>query len=144
MEPSRTYPIHDLHIQALQSTRSGSTVRLALLSRDDHLLRRFGAADSVQLEPGAPATMVVREVADEVWILVEGHVEFAWHDRREDSPTFDSWHRLEATAPIRVLVPFGVGFAVRAIDQPALLIRLMSHAHDPAHADEAFDVAFEQ
>ncbi len=144
METSRPYPIHDLHVQTLQSTPGDKHLRLTLLTREDHLLRRFGAAEAVHLEPEAPVAMVVREVADELWTLVEGRVEFIWHDLREDSPTFDRWHRLESAAPIRVLVPFGVAFATRAVDQPALLIRLMSHALDPAHADTVIEGSFEE
>jgi dTDP-4-dehydrorhamnose 3,5-epimerase-like enzyme len=69
-------------------------------------------------------------VADEVWVLLEGEVEFVWHDLRQDYPSCGVWHRITRAEPTLVLAPFGVAFGVRALGGPALLLRLTTHADD--------------
>ncbi len=56
-----------------------------VLSDQDHLLRRFGQVQVIRKSPGRSETLCLREVADEVWALIEGQVEFTWYDLRQDS-----------------------------------------------------------
>ena len=135
--PDPEFPIHDLFAKPLVERASPSDTRLPLLTYRDHLLRRFGLAELVRLEPEAQTETRSRQVADEVWALADGQVEFSWHDLREGSPTQGAQFVLRCDRPTLVLVPFGVAFSVRALKHPAELIRLATH-EDPV--DEVIDV----
>lgn len=124
-------PIHDLHIQPIDPAPVEGGELLPLLRYSDHLLRRFGAAELVRLPAGGERQQAPRPVADEVWALVRGTVQFEWEDRREGSPTSGARFELKCDRPTQVLVPFGVAFAVRALDGPAELVRLATHENDP-------------
>jgi hypothetical protein len=124
------FPIHDLFVKRLSPQSSAVGRRLPVLRYTDHLLRRFGMAEAIELNAGQSMGPQLRTVADEAWALVEGQVEFEWEDRREGSPTRGRVHRLRCNEPTLVLAPFGVAFACRAVDGPARLIRLASHAPD--------------
>jgi len=87
-------------------------------------------AEAIELNAGQSLGPQLRAVADEAWALVEGQVEFAWEDRRQGSPTQGRTHLLRCAEPTLVLAPFGVAFACRAVDGPARLLRLASHAPD--------------
>ena len=121
-------PIHDLYIRELTVEETDGFAKFHVLSDEDHLLRRFGQVQVIQKSPGRSETLYLREVADEVWALIEGNVEFAWHDLRQGSPTQGRWHHLHAETPTLILAPFGVAFGCRALQDPALLIRLSTHA----------------
>jgi len=118
--------IHDLYIRGLerQGTHSGSTI--SILRYSDHLLRRFGLAEFHLLADGQERLSAARAIADEVWALVRGEVEFDWEDRRENSPTFGRTYQLLARQPMVVLVPFGVAFRIRSLNGEAELVRLAS------------------
>ncbi len=64
--------------------------------------------------------------SDEVWALVEGRAMCLWQDLRPDSPTRDRVHTQDVGEPTAMLAPFGVAFGVKALDGPALLLRLMT------------------
>ncbi|MFQ5922704.1 MAG: hypothetical protein ACE5M4_07650 [Anaerolineales bacterium] len=125
-----SYPIHDLYIRPLQMEQGPDGARLEVLRYSDHLLRRFGLAEVVFLETGQVRPATLREVADEVWALVEGSVQFSWRDQRPSSPTRGATHELDCDQPTLVLAPFGVEFEVRAVDGPAHLLRLATHESD--------------
>jgi hypothetical protein len=130
--PSSETPIHDALLTTLSSGPAG---RQAILSFEDHLLRRFGSAEVIRL--GTPETFrVLRAEADEVWTLLEGAADFQLEDRRPISPTFGVRQVVRMKTPTRLLLPFGVRLLVRA-DPRALLLRLMSHSErmDPPMAD---------
>ncbi len=121
-------PIHDLVVLRLTFEERPSGRHLPLLRWSDHLLRRFALAEAVRIAPGdGEPPLRLRAVADEVWALVEGQVEFVWQDKRPASPTHGARHRLVCREPTAVLAPFGVAFGVRALEAPALLLRLASH-----------------
>ena len=122
--------IHDLFIKPLSREEFASGWRLPLLRYSDHLLRRFGLAEAIQLAAGASLGPIVRRRADEAWALLEGQVEFDWEDQREGSPTRGRRHSLRCDRPTLVLAPFGVAFSCRALDGPAMLVRLATHAED--------------
>lgn len=96
----------------------------------DHLLRRFGLAEVVELQPDAAWGPQLRQIADEAWALIEGSAEFRWEDQREGSPTKGNRHQLRCTEPTLVLAPFGVAFSCQALREPVLLLRLATHAPD--------------
>ncbi len=125
-----SYPIHDLYIRPLDMMQDPEGSRLEVLRRSDHLLRRFGLAEVVFVETGQVRPATLREVADEVWALVEGNVQFSWRDQRSSSPTRGATYELNCNRPTLVLAPFGVEFEVRAIDGPAQLLRLSTHESD--------------
>lgn len=134
-----TRPIHDLHIAPLMVERLPHARRMVGLRDDDHLLRRFGQAEIISLRPGEVLELKVREVADEVWALFEGRVEFVWEDLRQGSPTLGCGHRMTTGQPTRVLVPFGVRFTVLALDGPATLLRIATHADSARSGDHTLD-----
>jgi hypothetical protein len=127
---ANSLPIHDLFIRKLDTIEEDGEIRLPVLSYNDHLLRRFGYAETVQLEPGPRDTMKIREVADEVWALIYGKVRFIWHDLRSTSPTREQKYDTVCEEPTQVLVPFGVAFGIEALEEPALLLRLASHMEE--------------
>lgn len=126
------FPIHDLYIKTILPVEESGVIRWPTLRYSDHLLRRFGFAEVVRARSELPLTLHVRVVADEVWALIEGQVEFHWHDLRKNSPTYDNQHRLICTRPTSMLVPFGVAFGYRVLDGQATLLRLATHV-DGAH-----------
>ncbi len=125
-----SYPIHDLFIRSLHIERDSNGATLNVLRYSDHLLRRFGFAEVVFLESDQVRPAELRDVADEVWALVEGSAQFRWLDRRSSSPTRDATHQLDCDQPTLVLVPFGVEFTVEAVGRPAQLLRLSTHEID--------------
>lgn len=127
--------IHDVYIRELSASDEAGIRRMTILADHDHLLRRFGLAETIWLAAGQTTGLTVREVADEVWALLEGSVEFVWHDLRSGSPTRDSWLRLTCTQPTLVLAPFGVAFGARGLVDRTSLLRLATHADaDPRDA----------
>jgi len=130
-------PIHDLYIRKLEAVEEKAGTRLPILRYDDHLLRRFAYAETLHLLPVCPDSMRVREIADEIWALINGKVRFAWHDLRSTSPTKDQKFHTICDVPTLVLVPFGVAFGVEALDKPALLLRLASHMEGEHSGDQS-------
>ncbi len=128
-------PIHDLYTRELTAEEIDGSIKFHVLNYEDHLLRRFGQVQVIRKSPGRSETLCMREVADEVWALIEGQVEFAWHDLRQDSPSQGHWHHLRAETPTLVLAPFGVAFGCRALGDPAFLIRLSTHAEGEHSGD---------
>lgn len=127
--------IHDVYIRELSATDDDGIRRMAILADHDHLLRRFGLSETIWLASGQTTGLRVRAVADELWALLDGSVEFAWHDLRSGSPTQGSWLRLTCTQPTLVLAPFGVAFGARGLGERSSLLRLATHAD--ADADDA-------
>jgi hypothetical protein len=133
---SEALPIHDLFIRQIPIKQEGATTRWTALQDGDHLLRRFGLAEVVRAESNHQPSLQVRSVADEVWALLEGQVEFFWHDLRQDSPTHGEEHHTTCENPTLVLAPFGVAFGFRALAGSALLLRLASHAEGAHDGDQ--------
>jgi len=123
--------ISDLLIKSLpEQELQGGTLR-TLLQFDDYLLRRFGRLDLIDLGPEGKLEPVLRQAADEIWIIIRGELEGFWKDQRPNSPTFRvrESHRLQSSS--LALLPFGVAFACRAGTAGCTLLRVMTHAIDP-------------
>jgi len=125
-----TLPIHDLFVRTLHIEQDSNGAKLEVLRYSDHLLRRFGFTEVIFLKRDQARPAALRQIADEVWALVEGSVQFSWRDLRSSSPTHEATYRLDCDEPTLVLVPFGVEFVVRALDGPSQLLRLSSHEID--------------
>ena len=119
--------IYGYFVKKISSAESSLGTTLMLLRETDHLLLRFGEMMLIRKDPGAECMMILREAADEIWFLVDGDVEFIWHDLRQDSPTFDQVHKLVCDEPTLVLAPFGVAFGCHALENPASLIRIATY-----------------
>lgn len=121
--------IHDAAWTPLPDPAPGESS--PLLSFEDHWLRRFGRIDALRLD-GGQVVRGLRQVADEVWALVEGEVILQLHDRRSGSPSFGASQTHHLQRPARVLVPFGVEMHLEA-RRASVLVRLMTHseAEDP-------------
>lgn len=115
------YPIHDLHIQPLSVELSESLTSLPVYAFTDHLLKRVGVVELIELPGGNDMPAFAHQKADELWILIAGEVTFYWRDVRENSPTQEATHDLEASTPVQVLVPFGVRFSVTARRDSSLI-----------------------
>ncbi len=129
--------IADLWIQEIVPVHEAGGMRWIGLRESDHLLRRFGSAEVVRFDPAGKPGLRLRPVADEVWTLLEGEVEFRWLDLREGSPSRGRRFDHIARAPTQVLAPFGVGFGVRTLGDSALLLRVCTHADDDPNGGEA-------
>jgi mannose-6-phosphate isomerase-like protein (cupin superfamily) len=127
--------IHDLYTRQLDSQTSQDEQVWTVLQYDDHLLRRFGLAEVIRSEQAEFGHFRVREVADEVWAILEGKAEFLLRDFRETSPTQGLEQIIHCDRPTLCLVPFGVGFAYRSVEGVCLLARLATHA-DSEHAGD--------
>lgn len=127
--------IHDVVVQPLSPDEIAAH-RTTVLRRDDHLLRRFGAAEILRLAPGE-SLVLQRRVADEVWTLVEGVAGFILKDERPDSPTQGAIESLPLDPAQRLLIPFGVRAEVRADQGAVVVLRIMTHDldEDPATSD---------
>jgi dTDP-4-dehydrorhamnose 3,5-epimerase len=119
--------IQDLVVENLSGKLDSADASVSLLRFDDHLLRRFGQVDAFRKSPGELKALSMRTVADEIWILLEGRAACRCHDLRSDSPSKDTNIEFILDAPARVLIPFGVAFGWRAIDNPTLMLRLSTH-----------------
>jgi mannose-6-phosphate isomerase-like protein (cupin superfamily) len=127
--------IHDVYTRPLQRAMSPNQADHTVLLRDtDHLLRRFGQAELVELRAGGSFGPIWRAVADEVWVVIEGDTEFRLTDLRPQSPTKERCQSLRSQAPSLVLIPFGVEFSIHT-PTPCRLLRFATHA-DGAHAGD--------
>jgi hypothetical protein len=123
------YPIHDLLIESIQTTEAQPWGSLPVYAFDDHLLKRIGLIEIIELREGDHLLPFMHSEADELWALLEGEANFRWQDRRESSPTLGAVHNLDAPSPVRVLVPFGVEFSISA-KTDCKLLRISSQAVD--------------
>ena len=122
------YPIHDLYFRELEYHEIGDLARLPLLEYDDHLLRRFGYAEFIHAKAEMKINYDARQIADEIWALLEGSATFRFADTRADSPTHKSEFEYSSYKPLLLLVPFGVAFGFEVDDsEEALLIRFATH-----------------
>ncbi len=106
-----------------------------LLAMEDHWLRRVARVEHILLASGQ-AVLRRRQVADEVWALLEGHLRLELTDTRATSPTFGARQTFELVDPTRVLVPFGVTLRAEA-RRDTSVIRMMTHSEveDPPATD---------
>jgi mannose-6-phosphate isomerase-like protein (cupin superfamily) len=114
--------IHDVVVSQLHPEDG----RILALRRDDHLLRRFGAAEILRLNPGQTFGSL-RKTADEIWAVLEGEADVRLEDQRPDSPTIGTSDSFRAVPDTRILVPFGVRAELRPVGSSLVLLRLMTH-----------------
>jgi len=127
--------IFGLLIRHLPAPSAAGPHLTPLLEFDDHLLRRFGGMDWLELAEGERFGPILRETADEIWFLIEGQIDAYWLDTRPSSPTLQARDQLRLEDRSLALVPFGVGFGCRSGPGGARLLRLMTDAPDPSQRE---------
>jgi hypothetical protein len=136
--PSDT-PIHDLYLKRLRPQHDHDLTAWVPLRDDDHLLRRFGQVEVVQMGPDARPLCRLRSVADEIWALLQGSAELRWRDFREVSPTQNESFGLKLSEPTLALVPFGVGFGLRSLQLGTTLVRISTHEDGTHEGDRILE-----
>lgn len=107
-----------------------------ILRENDHLLRRFGQIDLIQLNADSHGLKYWRESADELWTVIRGEATFQLQDKRQESPSFERGTEvlLCDNHPQILLVPFGVECVISSrID--AQMIRVTTHQDDTLVGD---------
>lgn len=104
---------------------------LTLLGNSDHLLRRFGRLDVVDIAAGEQKGPTIRAEADRFLFPIGGEVNIQLLDLRGQSPSRGARLdlNLRADVPEGLLVPFGVALTVRAAVD-ARLVLLSTHSED--------------
>jgi len=119
------YPIYDMHVFQLQRSEGG----LPLLREKDHLLRRFGQLELMDLAAGKQTEFALRAEADRFLFVTSGRARVQLIDLRAGSPS-QGVHTsllLDEAEPRGLLVPFGVACAIYA-EVDARLIVLSTHS----------------
>lgn len=127
--------IYDLYLREINAIDQGASQRLMIYQYEDHLLRNLKAVEFVKVSPRSEFEMRVRDVADEVWAMIQGEASFYWQDMRANSPTYKEEFEYLTSSPLVMLVPFGVAFGYRALSQEVSLIRLATHLD---HEDQGY------
>lgn len=128
--PSK-YPIADMHKFPL-GRKAG---RLVLLREADHLLRRFGQLEILDLAPGERTDFTLRSEADRFLFPADGSVTATLLDLRETSPSKNARAEfaLSASDPHGLLVPFGVACSLSATEAARLIVL---STHSASHPDD--------
>lgn len=123
--------ISDMHLFSLQRTEGGTV----LLRESDHMLRRFGQLEILDLLAGEKTEFTLRAEADRFVFVISGRCEIKLIDLREHSPSMGVRTRLalDAENPKGLLVPFGVACSMGAVTA-ARLVHLSTHSD--AHAND--------
>lgn len=118
-------PISDMHVFPLKREDG----RLALLGEADHLLRRFGQLEVVDLAAGTQTEYSLRAEADRFVFAIEGECRVQLVDLREVSPTRGARASLALAAkdPHGLLVPFGAACSLQT-DAGCRLVTLSTHS----------------
>ncbi len=105
---------------------------LTLLRDDQHLLRRFGAAELVRT---AGVDYRLRQTADELVAVTRGAAQLRLADTRAASPSFGARVELvfNSEQPELVVIPFGVAYAWQAVGE----CEFMRFMTQPVGADES-------
>jgi redox-sensitive bicupin YhaK (pirin superfamily) len=103
--------------------------RLELLREAQHLLRRFGQLEILDLPAGAQTEFELRAEADRFIYAISGRCRVQLIDLRESSPTRGAHasELLDAAEPRGLLAPFGVACSLYA-QQDTRLILLSTHS----------------
>ncbi|HEX9596384.1 MAG TPA: hypothetical protein VF982_05855 [Anaerolineales bacterium] len=134
------YPIADMHVFPL--TRESG--RLTLLRNNDHLLRRFGQLDLLDLAAGEQKDLAIRAEADRFLFAIGGQVALSLLDLRAGSPSHGVRVELALSAeqPQGVLAPFGVACSLVAASVARFIIlSTHSEAHPADRAASADELA---
>lgn len=118
-------PISDMHV--FDVSRSGGS--RTLLREKDHLLRRFGQLDLLDLSSNEKTDFTLRAEADRFLFPINGIVVVNMIDLRSSSPTNGARVNvtLDYSKPQGLLVPFGVACSLQS-QGVARLIILSTHS----------------
>ncbi|MEX2142988.1 MAG: dTDP-4-dehydrorhamnose 3,5-epimerase family protein [Anaerolineales bacterium] len=121
----REHPIADMHVFPLNREAG----RLTLLRNTDHLLRRFGQLDLLDLAAGEQTEFSLRAEADRFLFAIRGRVSAVLLDLRQVSPTHKARAEvvLDGDHPQGLLLPFGVACSLSATSA-ARLVQLSTHS----------------
>jgi hypothetical protein len=131
-----SYPIADMHVFPLR-VEAG---RLVLLREADHLLRRFGQLELLDLAAGTQTEFQLRAEADRFLFVIAGRVAVRLLDLRDVSPSHGAQVivPLDEKKPQGVLVPFGVACGANAeLDSRLIVLSTHSEAHPDDRAATA-------
>ncbi len=122
------YPISDMHVFPLDRADG----RLRLLRENDHLLRRFGQLELIDLAAGGQGEFEICAEADRFFFPVGGRARAHLLDLREGSPSHGvhTTVLLDEAEPSGVLIPFGVACGLYAeLDSRLIILSTHSEAH---------------
>lgn len=125
------FPIADMLVFPL--ARVGGSLRL--LREADHLLRRFGQLELLDLAAGSRSESQVRAEADRFLFPISGRVAAHLLDLRAGSPSHGAHasFNLSEDELQGVLVPFGVACALHAESNSRVLVL---STHSDAHPED--------
>ncbi|MEX1071774.1 MAG: hypothetical protein WEC37_04025 [Anaerolineales bacterium] len=123
--------ISDMHVFPL--TVAGGT--WTLLRDNDHLLRRFGQLDLLDMTTGQETDFELRAEADRFLFAINGRAEARLLDLRPGSPSLGTRITvvLDTEDPQGLLLPFGVACALYATTDFRLIIL---STHSETHAED--------
>jgi hypothetical protein len=126
-----SFTISDMHVFPL--TVSGT--RWTLLREKDHLLRRFGQLDLLDLTAAQETDFELRAEADCFLFAINGRAEARLLDLRPNSPSLGSRVTvvLDTEDPQGLLLPFGVACALYAVTDARLIIL---STHSDVHSED--------
>jgi len=127
----KKYPISDMHVFDL--SQAGES--LTLLREKDHLLRRFGQLDLLELSPNEKTDFILRAEADCFLFSINGAVAVTMVDLRSTSPTHGGRANisLDIAKPQGLLVPFGVACSLEARGAARLIVL---STHSESHPED--------
>lgn len=124
--------ISDVHVFAQTKIDRGRLI----LSEDDHLLRRFGKLEIVDISPTDAPLFHLKKSADQIIAIIDGTIQIQLIDLRKQSPSFGSEMSIEIKEikAQGILIPFGVASSVRSNKQGKILW-LSTHSGDASSED---------
>lgn len=125
------YPIADMYVFPLARSAGG----LTLLRETDHLLRRFGQLELIDLAADEQTEYTLRAEADRFLFPINGSATATLLDLRVTSPSNGARAELslDADQPRGLLVPFGVACSLAAKTTARLIIL---STHSETHAED--------
>ena len=124
-------PISDVYLFDLGQSEG----RLTLLSEHQHLLRRFGQLELVDIAPGQGMEAPALVETDRFCFVLDGAVVAHLEDQRGQSPSQGASMdvALDASQPRGLLMPFGVSANIHS-EAGARLLMLSTHAPEGGEA----------
>jgi hypothetical protein len=119
------YSIADMHVFPLKRQAG----RVSLVKDNDHLLRRFGALELIDLASGEQTEFTSRAEADRFLFPVSGEFMVNLVDLRESSPSKGKRTeiRVKSDEPQGILIPWGVACSLSTSNASRLII-LSTHS----------------
>jgi hypothetical protein len=125
------YPIADMYVFPLKRQAG----RVSLLRENDHLLRRFGELELIDLASGEVTAFTSRAEADRFLFPISGEFSANLVDLRVNSPSRGRRNEIlvRADEPLGILIPWGVACSLSS-NVGARLIVLSTHSKP--HSDD--------